>query len=567
MYSMAQNSLSNLKEDLKQKKSSILSLLNRLIPWYTEFQPQLEDLQFYVENDVLGDNQPFLLTIWGVRLAVNRNEPDKNSMLQKILNFCESLATKLPTSVEVTETKHVVEWITEKKLIQKETIYWRDVNVLLINMYSIFWWSEFAEEIKKLRKLIHKWELGSNVYNLEFEWVKLSIDKWEKDDEILLKLVWFIRKIESKYEEEFKTERQHKERAWVSEEKDRQKIWATIMAWLISLKKVFKWSDFGWEIAILKDMIDNYQLWYKAWTTIRSPWWINLIIRKWEDLDTITEKLVTFISWIQDKNKSKFEESSIVDKTVTLEKKEQDKYYWTDVLAWIDNIQKLYPENEYPSIAKLKEMIENGELWIWSSLLVNVWPAILNINKTDNDKDIKNKILVFLWVLKQISSELEETDQIDDLYWRDILGNLKAMEEAYWDIPDYQMLLMTIEFWVLGTVRDFSTVIDWISLEIKISDSDKALKTKLDKFMKELQNNKKVKIDQQAMKKALERITQSEMENKRVTEELKKKIKELWDQSATIVDQQNTIKRLEDELKKLKNSASQRSMPTRSYNW
>lgn len=547
-----------------ETKRKILDYLNKILTHYREFEKDIQDLIFYIEEDILWNNQHFLLTIGNSRLQVRKDESDKDTMYQKIIDFCEKIIKTLPTESEISETKHIVSWVVDKNIIPKETIYWRDVNVLLIAISNIFEWQTLSEDIKKLRKIIHKKELWLYDYHLDYEWLKLTIKDWESEDNILVALMSFIRRIEAKHEKEFSKARESRLRISEEEQKDRQKIWATILAGLSACKKVFKWSDFWWDIAILKDMISNYELGYTSGITIHSPWWIELTINKWEDLDSITEKLITFLADIQQNNKEKFEAWTVINKNTAIQNKEENKNYWTDILVWLDNIQNFFPEKDYPSLKSLKEMIENDELAHWSSLLVNIWPAILSINKNDNNKNIKNKILVFLWVLKQMASDIENEWKIDDVYWRDILSTLKGMEDVYWDNGDYQVLMMTIEFWTLWTVRNFSTTISWVTLDIKISDTDTTLRQKLTKFIKELQDNKKVNIDSQALKKALKRINQSEIENKKVTEELKKKINELDKKDNQIIDQQDTIKKLQDEIKQLKNSWSQ-SAPRSSY--
>jgi len=407
-------------------------------------------------------------------LAVSRNEKEI-SMLGKVEAFIHALEGATPqTASTVAQVADVVEPLTEGK---KET-YWRDVTVGIITLKHVFENTPFGEEMAKLRQLIHDGEMGKEDYSAEFENISLEIKQGDSDDIMLGKLTQFIKAIKRKHESKFKPT---PPREGIEEPKDRKKIWAEILAGLVAIKKAFKGTNFGTDVAKIKDLIDDYKIGYEFEYSLDTEWGISLKIDKGEDLDNMVKKLAEFIEAVQKANPDRFDETEAFSADKVVEQKEARKIYWQDVIAGLDVLQKTYTAKEYPAIQALREMIENNELAMGNSLLMNVGPIILDVKKTDNDKAIKNKIAVFIGELKQIAPS---TEVLTETYWRDILAQLHGMEDSYGDNPDYQMLIMTIEMGTLATVRDFQISIDGVELEITIKDTDQIIKEKLSEFIK-----------------------------------------------------------------------------------
>jgi hypothetical protein len=544
-------------------KKSIAALLDIAVASYPDYENDLNDLKFYIEQDMLGNGQAFLLRIWNDRLQIGRNEQDKGAMKEKLLTFFRTVLPEPKTNGVLwwiqALTQDVWEWMI---IPTKDRLYWRDVTVYIVMMKQIFSRNKtFVDQLTNLRKLIHNDELGKSEYTIGHDDTSLEIKKWDPEHEMLVKLSLFIRTLEQKHMSEFNKYRAQNSSRWIEDPKDRQRIWSDILAGLVSLKKTYKWTDFWVEIATLKDLIDGYQLGYHIGVEITAPNGQELSIRKWESLDKIVEKMVTFISEVQKSDTKNYPNGPVLQGEKSIESKEEAKFYWTDTIAGLDHLQKKFSVNEYPSLQSLKEMIELGELGVWSNILISVWPIHLHIKKADNDKAIKNKIAIFIGELKQLASTIE-SDGIDEIYWRDIVGQLRGMEDAYGEYSDYQLLIMSIEAGTLGTVRDFKTVIDWVSLSIVVTDSDKILKEKLQKFIDDLKTQKKTKVDEKIVKRTQERMQQMDKEYRELQRQYVEQEKEVRKGSTKVRDQADEIRRLQDEIKQLKQA--QRFIPTPS---
>jgi len=130
------------------------------------------------------------------------------------------------------------------------------------------------------------------------------------------------------------------------------------------------------------------------------------------------------------------------------------------------------------------------------------------------------------------------------------------MESAYGDYPNYQLLIMSIESKTLWTVKDFTTVIDGILLEIFPSDSDKRIREKLTIFIKELKDHKQIKIDEKAMERMKNRLEQTQREQEELQKKYDKLIRdqeELKRKSGEKIRwQEEVIKKLEDDVENSK---------------
>lgn len=540
---------------LWELKNEALSWLQKLKWLFAEFSEDIDALIFYIENDNLGNNQAFLLSIAGEHLSLEKDTPEKEKMYRSILDFSEKILKKQEKNRVAEEKKSIgtlIHLIAQNPLVHKENLRFRDISVILVALKHIFPEdSVFTDWITKIRTLIHKRRLGTQDVSLWFEDISLDIKVWMGDGEMLLELFHFAHKIYGKYPRKFREYLERSRKIKEDEPKDRQEIWSIILATMTDFKQKFHGSPFGARIAELKDTIQSYNLLQNDYP-LQSPWGVHLDIKKEDTLDEVVEKLVLFLAWIQEKNTERFPKETRIRSQEVIASKEKEKVYWRDILAGLDFIQSSkYNPKEYPELQQFREIVEDGKLGEWLLISLEVDGAKLYITKFDSEKRMKNKVLEFMWELKVRASVGEDMGS-QKIFWKDILLQLKAMEEAYGSYADYQLLVMSIESKTLGIVKDFSTIIDGIALEIFPTDSDKTIREKLEKFVQELKEHKKIKIDENAMQRMRERLEQAQREQ----EELRKKYdKLLYDQEDLkkktgdkMKQQEKKIKQLEDEL-------------------
>ncbi|KKP38656.1 MAG: hypothetical protein UR28_C0014G0003 [Candidatus Peregrinibacteria bacterium GW2011_GWF2_33_10] len=457
-------------------------------------------------------------------------------------------------------TREALQTVVKPLIEGKEKTYWRDIVAQITLLKQLLREDPCYSGLSELRELIHKKELGKSDFVFEHESVKLNINSGDSDDSIIGKLVKFIKEMKVLHQDDFDTK--IKVREAVGDNKDRGRVWNTITAGLIAIKKQFSGTTTSSQVAELLDLIDQNMLGLVVPFAINTEKAVNLNIQRGESLDSILIKLLRFVSDFQALHKDKFD--TIIDFDQAMEEIEAEKKYWTDILAALDNVQSIFPVSLYPGLQAMKEMIENNELGVAQSLVLDIGPVHLIIDKKDSDKLMKRKILFFVGQLKQLASE-EEEQKLDDIYWRDIEAQLKAMRGHYGDNIDYNMLIDCIETGILGVERSVYIDVDGAILDVYPADSDRKLREKLKDFINKL--SRQVNIDEEIEKKVKERIKQIEENAIKKEEEFREKIKqkeiEISQFQAQVTQEAAEIKQLKDEVRQLRGTTSPSSRSTR----
>jgi hypothetical protein len=537
----------------ESRRLNILSWLDELIKQYPDFENDIEDLKFNIEEKQLWNWTPLQLRIeWSV-LRIKRNEKEDDVLKKLEAFFKELLKDEVWETVEV--VKDEASDLTKLALAEwKKRTYWRDITPVIVKVKYAFEWEKLFDDMSELREKIHDKTLWNEDFTIENSNLKLDIKSWDSDEVMLDKLTVFFKKLLdsniSKFEAIETIDTNSKDF-----NKERKKAWAVILSSFNIFRWKFKWEKLSFKISELRDLIDNRMLWISRWFKIDESW-IKLHIKKWDNLDTVVEKILNFIEAIQKKYPDKFDKSEVIDSKEVLKSMDEDKTYWRDVIAWIDILQRDFPVWEYPVLEKLKQMIENNKVWAWTNLYFNIWGAILEIDTEDSEKSIKNKISVFIWILKQFAEEKKDDDKLNDIFWRDIEATLKSMEDIYWSNSDFQMLIMLIEAWVLWTVKDFNANIEGIIINIFPSDSDWDIKKKLIKFIDDLKNQKKVVIDNQEIINARKKIAELEKWMRELSDRYKKAIIDSSTKDSKIWTLERKVEIHQQEIKDLKNNQS-----------
>lgn len=545
--------------DNQERRKNIIGSLEILIEKYPDYKNDIEDLIFHIEEKQLGNWQALLLRIWESVLRVKRNESEWE-MLTKLETFLDELLQDDVSKTQKEVKEKAIDSTSISLVEWKNKTYWRDITPVVIQAKHVFVWEKISDEMSELRQLIHDWTLWKKDYSISYKELKLEINKWDSDEIVLEKLAIFLKKLSTTYKDKFDI-LSKPDLDWKDFNKDRKKAWAVIFSSFNDFRWKFKWEALGYHISELRDLIDNYMLWRNTWYSINQDW-VVLDIQKWANLDTIVEKILVFIENIQTKYPEKFDKKEIIDAKSVIKNKEEEKVYWRDVVAWVDILQKKYTKADYPILEKLKEMMENGKLWHWTSLYFNIGPAILEIEPTDSEKAVKNKVSVFIWILKQISDQEDEKNKLNDTYWRDIEATLKWYEDIYWNNLDYQMLIMLIESWTLWTVKDFKAEIEWVEIKIVPSDSDAMIKQKLVDFINWLKNQKNSFINNKKFTDAKKKIQELEENMVEIDNRYRKAVKS---KDQKIDDLERKVHIYEQEIKKLKSAQQSQAIPKSSY--
>lgn len=551
--------IENLSLSIEKRRENIVESLRLLEQKYPDYKKEIDDILFYFEEKQLGNSQAYLLRIWESVLRVRRQEtePDLLNKMETFLN--ELLKDDILKTVDGTK-KTVVEYSWLSLAEWKTRTYWRDVTPMIIKTKYAFVWEKLYDDMVDLRKHIHDKTLWSKKFLIDYNDIKLDINPWDTDEEMLEKITIFFKNLENNYSDKFNS---IKTIDTTSKDfnKDRKKAWSVILATFNDFRWKFKWQDFSMKISELRDLIDNFMLWTQTWFQIKE-WKINLDIKKWDSLDVMVEKILVFIENIQKQYPDKFTKNQQIDAKEILKNMEEEKIYWRDVIAWIDLLQKDYNQSEFPVLQKLKEMLENNKLWEWTNLYFNIGWAILEIETIDSEKAIKNKISTFIWILKQLSDQQKAQNKINEIYWRDIESDLRWYEDVYGSNVDYQMLIMLIESWILWTVKDFKADIEWVKINITPTDSDSIIKQKLVDFIKWLQDQKKTALDKKRFDQAQERIKKMEQWMIDLDTRFKKASKDWQLKDMKIVDLERKVAIYEQEIKNLKSQAQPSSRPS-----
>ncbi len=547
----------------EQAREDVVNRIRALTEHFPDDEQKIEELAFYIEEQDLIGVRAYLLTVNGKSLRISKKDSESVAMgkIEEFLRALENPADTATASVTSQRKKsgRSAKDTFEPLVAGKDKIYWRDITVPLVRMKYAFAGTKFSNDMAALREIIHKGELGQDAFNTNFGSASIQIEQGDPENVMLLKLSRFIKTVTRENPEKMKESKDAKENKDGSE--DRVHIWSEIMAHLIKLKNTFKGEGLGMQIAEVRDLLDGYQLGYQMGYDIQTPKG-SLSIKKGDHPAVLVEKLVQFIADIEKGHPKKFKAADRISVKDVTEKKESDKTYWADVIAGLDTLQKQYPASQYPSIQKLKDMIESGELGE-TALMVNIGPVALDIDPADSAKALKNKVAIFIGAMKQVSDEADTT--MDAVFWRDLYSSLKAMEDTFGDNPDYQLLMMSIDSGTLGTVKDFQTIISGVSLQITARDTDTQMKKKLTTFIDELRQQKTVQFDQQALEKSKKRIEKLEQE---AAEENARWRREMKQQQKQIVDQQEKIRELEDQLRREKAASRVQytpPAPSRSY--
>lgn len=545
----------------EDRRESILSSLDELAKKYPDYKNDIEDLKFDFEEKQLWYWKALQLRIWEEVLRVKRNETEEE-LLKKLETFLNALLKD-----EVRETIVSVQdeaWdLTQIALAEwRKKTYWRDITPVIIKVKYAFAWEKLFDDMSDLREKIHNQTLWQEDFFVEYWWIILDIKAWDDSNTMLDKLAIFFKNLIDKNKEKFEAlktiDTQSKDF-----NKERKKAWAVIFASFNNFRWKFKWTKLSLKISELRDLIDTSMIWIETWFEINEDW-VLLDIKKWDHPDIVVEKILNFIEKVQKKYPEKFDKKEIINAEKVVASMEEDKTYWRDVIAWIDILQRNYPKDEYPVLQKLKEMIEANKIWVWTNLFFNIGWAILEIDTTDSEKNIKSKISVFIWILKQIVDQENEKNKLDQVFWRDIEATLKSLEDVYWKNTDFQMLIMLIESWVLWTVKDFNANIERVSINIFPSDSDSDIKKKLLKFIDWLKDQKKVVIDNKEVVEARRKIAELERWMQELSDRYRQAIRQKdW----KIWDLERKVDIFEQENRRLKAQTSSSSSSSSSSSW
>lgn len=551
----------------EERTKNILLDLDKLKDKFPDYINDIEDLIFDFEEKQLWYSKALQLRIWETVLRIRRSEKE-DDLLKKLEDFLEAL---LKDEVEevVDSTKQDSQDLTHIALAEwRKRTYWRDITPVIIKVKYAFEWEKLFDDMNVLREKIHNQTLWQQDFSITHWGLTLDIKQWDDSPTMLDKLAIFFKKLINSNTQKFEAIKTI-DTSTKDFNKERKKARAVIFACFNDFRWKFKWSDFGLKIAELRDLINASLIWVQTWFKIKEDW-ISLNIKKWDHPDIVVEKILKFIEEIQKKNPKKFEEKELIDSKEVLTTMEEDKTYWRDIIAWIDILQRNYPAKDYPVLDKLKQMLEANKLWEWTNLFFNIWWVILEIDQTDSEKNIKSKISIFIWILKQIADQEEEKNKLDKVFWRDIEATLKSFEEVYWTNTDFQMLLMSIESWILWTVKDFTWDVQWVIINIYPSDSDSEIKQKLLKFIEWLKNQKKVVVNNQEIIEARKKIAELEKWMQELSDRYKdaihKKDWKIWnlEKKVDIFEQEN--RKLKAQISSSSSSGSTRSRPV-TRNW
>jgi hypothetical protein len=275
--------------------------------------------------------------------------------------------------------------------------------------------------------------------------------------------------------------------------------WRDVNVEIVKIAKAFEGTKFGDLMKELRKMSHKKEIGKED---------INIqfgedVLEIWaDDSDPkILLKLAKFVKDLKRHNSEKFPAVS-AKTTVPETKKEEEKdpIFWRDVISGIDGLLKAYPDEEFPALSQLREMLENGEVGKGMHLFLTVGDVHLWIKQKDEDEEIKEKIAVFIGELKQVASnnDKEKSKPLDSAadktYWRDILGALEELQDAYGVDKNFKLLKLSIEKGTLGTVKSFHAVIDGVTLDIIQSDTDTEMKDKISDFIRKLTKTGEVKI-------------------------------------------------------------------------
>lgn len=271
----------------------------------------------------------------------------------------------------------------------------------------------------------------------------------------------------------------------------------------------------------------------------------GISLQLWEDDkdDEVLIKLARFVKAIKEANKT------IAKPTATKAKEGIDPLYWRDVIAGIDGLIATYPDEDYSSLVKLREMLQKGEIGRDSRLLLNIGPVFLNILEKDDEETMLEKFAVFIGELKQTADIVKSgkekplDPELEKTYWRDILGALQELEGAYADNQQFKLLKLSIEKGILGTVKNFKATIDGRTLDIRQSDTDAEMRDKLSKFVRELSQGGVVKINEDVRKK----YTKLEQAHNKLKDEKKDLQSRYEDMTSDMRQRDTNIRRLSDE--------------------
>lgn len=537
---------------ITERRENILHSLNILLQKFPDYRKEIEDISFYFEEKQLGNSQATLLRIWEVVLRIKRLETESD-LLGKMETFLWELLQDDVTKTVGDTKETVVEYSWLSLAEWKTKTYWRDVTPMIIKTKYAFVGESLFDDMTLLRTQIHHKTLGNQKFLLTYNDLKLEINPWESDEEMLQKITLFFKDLERDYSQKFQAIKTI-DTSSKDFNKDRKKAWSVILASFNYFRWQFKWEPLSLKISELRDLIDNFMLWTHTGFAI-DEWKVHLDIQKWDSLDIMVEKILLFIENIQNQYPEKFAKIQKVDAKAILKNMEEDKIYWRDVIAGIDLLQKDYSQAEFPVLEKLKSMLENHKLWEGINVYFNIWWAILEIETTDSEKSIKNKISTFIWILKQLSDQQKTQNTLNEVYWRDIEGELKWYEDVYGSNVDYQMLIMLIESGILWTVKDFKADIEGVKINIVPSDSDSAIKQKLVDFISGLKDEKKSAIDKKRFEQAQERIKKMEQSMNDLDARYRKASKDWQIKDMQIVDLERKVAIYEQEIKNLKTQA------------
>jgi hypothetical protein len=305
---------------------------------------------------------------------------------------------------------------------------------------------------------------------------------------------------------------------------------------------------------------------------------LNIVIGEdtlqiWEDdvEDKVMLKVAKFVEAVKRHNQG------VSKPTVAKQKDTIDPIYWRDVIAGIDALVDAYPDEDFKALDNLRDMLQKGEIGRDSRLLLSVGSIFLNILEKDDEELMLEKISVFIGELKQVASATQKGEEppidpdLERTYWRDIDAALEELDPVYGNNPQFKILRLSIKKGTLGTVKNFKATIGGATLEIRQSDTDVQMRDKLSKFVRELSDTGRVKINDEVRKQHAElerRYADLESNHQDLESRYKDASSDMHKQAKTIRRLEDTTSQYEDEIRRLRSeldAARSTSRPAPPY--
>lgn len=409
--------------------------------------------------------------------------------------------------------------------------------------------------LDQLSVFVENDEAGKKALSIKVEDVRLRISRADESTDVFAKIEAFLSQVEVKVGIAVASQAEVAKDVEV-EAGDVKGAAEAVTQPLVPGKDSIYWRDVNAEIELLANAFKGTEneaflrdLRKKSHKRQLGKEDLNIVIGEdtlqiWEDdaEGKILLKLAKFVEAVKRHNQG-------VSKPAVAKKKEAiDPIYWRDVIAGIDSLIDAYPDEDFKTVEGLRDMLQKGEIGRESRLLLSVGSIFLNILETDDEEVMLEKIAVFIGELKQVASATKKgaepalDPELDRTYWRDIDAALEELEPAYHTNAQFKILRLSIKKGTLGTVKNFKATIGGATLEIKQSDTDVQMRDKLSKFVRELSDSGRVKINDEVRKQHTE-LEQRYTELERSHMDLESRYR---DASSDMHKKDKTIRRLED---------------------